>query len=149
MLYSIVKKSGSLREVNKIKNIKPKASEKRSYSIRYSFRIGLDYYSSLSTDSDLDEDIQPTELKEINRLYNVLINNIKKNNNQHNDAIENEPKFNNIFSLSIGTKDPLPVVTFSIRGGKKQISSMVDGLTLLWNSRATNSVIKIKHTKNY
>ena len=79
----------------------------------------------------------------------MLINNIKKNNNQHNDAIENEPKFNNIFSLSIGTKDPLPVVTFSIRGGKKQISSMVDGLTLLWDSRATNSVIKIKHTKNY
>ena len=45
--------------------------------------------------------------------------NIKKNKNQHNDAIEYEPSFDHKYSLSIGTKEPLPVVIFSLVGGKK------------------------------
>ena len=54
-----------------------------------------------------------------------MTDNIKKNQNKNNDAIENEPKFDNIFSLSSGTNYSLPVVTFSLLGGKKQISNMV------------------------
>ena len=54
-----------------------------------------------------------------------MTDNIKKNQNKNNDAIENEPKFDNIFSLSRGTNYSLPVVTFSLLGGKKQISNMV------------------------
>ena len=46
--------------------------------------------------------------------------NTKKNNNQHNNAIEYEPKFDNAFSLSSGNKEPLPVVTVILRGGKKK-----------------------------
>ena len=38
-----------------------------------------------------------------------MTNNINKNKNQHNDTIEYELKFDNKFSLSNGTKDPLPV----------------------------------------
>ena len=45
------------------------------------------------------------ECKEINELYHVVTNNIK-NNNQCDYAIEYEPKFDNIFSLYSGTKDP-------------------------------------------
>ena len=56
---------------------------------------------------------------EINRLDHVVSDNIKTNKNQRNDAMKNEPKFDNEFSLSSGTKDPLPVVTVSLRGGEK------------------------------
>ena len=52
---------------------------------------------------------------------------INKNKNQHNDAIENDPEFDYIFSLSSGTKYPLPVVTVSLVGGKKQRATMVSG----------------------
>ena len=78
-----------------------------------------------------------------------MTDSIKKNENQCNDAIENETKFDNTFILYIRTKDPLLVVTVSLRVGKKKISMMVDGLTCLWNSGATESMIKIKHTKYY
>ena len=37
-----------------------------------------------------------------------------KNKYQCNDAIEYEPKFDSGFSLSIGAKDTLPVVTIKI-----------------------------------
>ena len=87
MLYSISKKSGSRRELNNIKNIRSKASKKRSYSSSNSSRSGLYYDSSLSIDSDLDEDWQPTERKKINGLDYVVTDNIRKNKNQHNDAI--------------------------------------------------------------
>ena len=78
-----------------------------------------------------------------------MANNITKNQNQNNDAIENYPKLDNIFSLSSGTKDPLPVVTVSLKWGKKQIATMVVDLTCLWDSGYTRIMIKIKHTKHY
>ena len=52
-------------------------------------------------------------------LYHVGTDNIK-NKNQFNDAIDYEPKFDNKFSLPSGLHmNPLPIVTFSLRGGKK------------------------------
>ena len=48
-----------------------------------------------------------------------MTDNIKTNKNQCNDTIENEPKFDNNFNLSSGTKDPLTLVTVSLKGGKK------------------------------
>ena len=67
--------------------------------------------------------------------------------NQHNDAIENELKFDNKFILSSATKDPLPVVTVRLRGSKKQRAMIIYGLTCLWDSGATGRIIKRKHTK--
>ena len=53
-------------------------------------------------------------------MDHVVTDNIKKNKYQHNDAIDNDLTFdNNSFNLYSGTKDPLPVVTFSLRGGNK------------------------------
>ena len=78
----------------------------------------------------------------INYLDHVVTDNIKKNKNQHNDAIEYEPRFDNKFSLYNRTKDPLPVVTVRIRGVKKQRERIIAGLPCLWDSRATNSMIK-------
>ena len=71
------------------------------------------------------------------------------NKYQRNEAIENEPKFDNIFSSSSGTKDHLTVVTVSLRGGKKHRATTVAGLTCLWDSGATNSMIKKRQTKYY
>ena len=58
-----------------------------------------------------------------------MTDNIKTNKNQCNDAIEIDPKFDNTLSLSGGTKDPLPVVTVSLRGGNKKIATTDAGLT--------------------
>ena len=52
-----------------------------------------------------------------------MTDNINKNKNKHNDAIEHDLKFYNKFSLSRGTKEPLPVVIVSLRIGKKQRTS--------------------------
>ena len=87
--------------------------------------------------------------KEINILDRIVNNNLRTNKDQHNDAVENEPKFDNSFNLSSGTRDPLPVVTVSLRGGKKQRAMAVAGLTCLLDRGATNSMIKIIHTKYY
>ena len=78
-----------------------------------------------------------------------MTDNIKRNNNQHNDANENEPKFDNIFNLSSETKEHLPVVTVSLKGGNKKTAMMVAGLTCLWGSGATSSTIKRKNAKYY
>ena len=75
--------------------------------------------------------------------------NININKNQHNDAIEYDPKFDNKFSLSRKNKDPISVVTVSLIGGKKQSVAIITGLTCLWYSRATNIMIKRQHTKPY
>ena len=48
-----------------------------------------------------------------------------------------------------GSLIPLPVVTVSVIGVQKHRAMMVSGLTLLWYSRDTNSMIKIKHTKHH
>ena len=85
----------------------------------------------------------------INKLNHVMKNNTKKNKNQHNDTIKNYPNFDNIFSLSSGTKDPPPVVIVSLRVGNKQRSTMVAGIICLWDSGANEIIIKRKHTKYY
>ena len=54
----------------------------------------------------------------MNKLDHVVTNKIK-NKYKFNDSIEYETKFGNIFSLSSGTKDPIPVVTVIVLGGKK------------------------------
>ena len=75
MFYSISKKSGSRRELKNIKKIKDKASKNHSYSIRDS-SINKPYSgSSLYRGSDLDEDRQPTERREMNRLDDVVTDN--------------------------------------------------------------------------
>ena len=88
MLFSIANNYVSHR---KLKNIKAKAYKNRIYSSGNSSSSDLDFYSSLSSDSDREEERHPTEHKEINKLYHVMTDNIKKNKNQPNDAIENEP----------------------------------------------------------
>ena len=82
------------------------------------------------------------------KLYHEVINNIN-NKDQCNDAIEYEPKFDNKFSLSSGTKDLLLVVTVSIQGGKKHRTTIIFSLTGLWYIRANNSMFKIRHNKPY
>ena len=62
----------------------------------------------LLTDSETKK--QPTEQKDMNKLDHVVKSNIN-NKDQCNVAIEYEPDFDSKFSLSSGTKDPLPVVT--------------------------------------
>ena len=78
-----------------------------------------------------------------------MIDNINKNKNQRNYAIEYDPKFDNKVSLSSGTEEPLPVVAASIRWGKKQRMTTIAGLICLWDSIATNSMIKRKYPKHY
>ena len=78
-----------------------------------------------------------------------MINNIRENKYQRNDAIGYEPEFDTIFSLLSGTKDPLPVVIVRLRRGKKQIATTISVITLLWDIRATSIMIKRKHTKHY
>ena len=85
----------------------------------------------------------------MNNLDHEETDSIKKNKNQCNDAIENDPKFDNAFILSSGTKYPLPEVTVRLRRGKKQRSTMVSGSTFLWDSGATEIMIKRKHTKHH
>ena len=78
-----------------------------------------------------------------------MTDNINKNNNQHNDVIENDQKFDNKFSLSNRTKYSQPVVTISLIGGKEYRATMINGLICLWDSGSTNIMIKIKHAKHY
>ena len=88
--------------------------------------------------------------KEINNLSHVVTENLKNCKDQNNEAINSDPKFDNSsFTLSSGTSDPLPGVTVSLHGGNKHRATIVAGLTCLWDSRATNSMIKIRHTKPY
>ena len=53
------------------------------------------------------------------------------------------------FNLSSGTSNPLPVVNVSLRGGNKHRATTVDGLTCLWDSGATDSMLKRRQTKHY
>ena len=79
-----------------------------------------------------------------------MIYNIKDYNYQYNDAIDNEPTLDNSsFNLSRGTRYPLTVVTVSLQGGKKHRATVVAGITCLWDSGATKSMIKRRHTKHY
>ena len=86
----------------------------------------------------------------MNRLDHVVKDNLKNYKDQSNEAINSEPTFDtSSFNLSSGTRYPLPVVTVSLLGGKKHRATTVAVLTLLWDSGATNSMIKRQHTNNY
>ena len=73
-------------------------------------------------------------------LDHLVTYNRKKNNIQHNDAIENEPNFDNKFSLYSGTKPPTSSCC-KTQGSKKQSETMVPILTRMWDSGAANSTI--------
>ena len=80
-------------------------------------------------------------------MDNVVTDNINTNKTQRNDAIRNDPNFDDAFILSIRTKDPLPVVTVSLRGGKKNIAAIIYGLTCLRIAELPTEQLK-GHTLN-
>ena len=86
----------------------------------------------------------------MNILDHVVTDNLNNNKYQSNESINSDPTFDTgNFNLYSGASDPLPVLTVSLRGGKKNIAMTVAGLTCLLDSGATNSMIKIQHTKHY
>ena len=86
----------------------------------------------------------------MNRLDHVVTNNIKTNKDHIIDAIYDETVFNtNSFNSSIGTRDPLPVVTSNLLVFNQHRVTTVAALTCLWDIRATDSMINRKHTKHY
>ena len=86
----------------------------------------------------------------MNILDHLLNENIRTNKDQLNEAIYNDPKFDtSSFNSSSGTRDPLPVVTVTLRGGKKHRETNVAGLTCLWGSGSTDRMISRKHTEYY
>ena len=147
MLYSISKKSCSRREIRKIR---AKASKK---GCQYSNNYSSDKYDSdslLARDSSWDTYGRPAGRKDMNTFDHVVTKNLKKNKYQSNEAIQNDPTFdNNSFNLYSGTRDPLPLVNISLWGGKKHRETTVSGLTCLWDSGSINIMIQIKHTKHY
>ena len=56
-------------------------------------------------------------------------------------------KFNSIFSLSSGTKDPLRVENFSLQAGNKKRETITAVLTCMWDRGDTDIMIKRRHTK--
>ena len=107
MIYIISNKTGSHREINKINNIKNKASNKCRNDISDSSRDDSDSDSLLSSYSDWVEDIRPSGRKEINILDHVVTNNIKTNKYQHNDVIYDELTFDtNSFIFLAGLRTP-------------------------------------------
>ena len=86
----------------------------------------------------------------MNILDQVVTNNRKTNKDQLNEVTKNETTFDtNSFNLSSCNIYPLPVVTVYLRGGKKHRATAVAGLTCLWDSRATNTMINRQQTKHY
>ena len=146
MLYSISRRTGSHRDIKNIKKIRSNMSKKYESS-RSSISI-REYESSPLSDSEWY--IRWTdELKDRNKLYHVVNNNINKKI-QCNDAIDYEPKFDNKFILSSGiNRDPLTVVTVTLRGGKKNRANIISGLTWLCDSGYTYSTIKRRNTRLY
>ena len=150
MLYSISKKLVSCREIKKIKKIWGKYSKKVRDSSSNSSSDDLVSDSSLASDGSWDKYIWPTGHKEMNKLYHIVTNNLKTTKYQLNEAINNDPTFDtNIFNLSSGTSNPLPVLTVSIWQGKKHRATTVSRITLLWVIGATNGIINRKHIKHY
>ena len=81
-------------------------------------------------------------------MDHVVKNNINTIKDQLNEAIYNEPTYDtSSFNSSSGTIDPLPVVTVTLRGGKKYRATTVAGITCMGYIRATDSMIKRKHNK--
>ena len=86
----------------------------------------------------------------MNRLDHVVKDNLKSYKYQSNETINGEPAFDNIsFNLSSFISDPLPVVTVSLREGKKHRATTVTGIKCLLDSGATDIMIKRQHTKQY
>ena len=75
MIFSTAKKSCPRHEIIKIKG---KASKKRSYYSSNRSSIEPDSNSSLSSYSDREELINPTEHKKIYKLDHIVTDNIKK-----------------------------------------------------------------------
>ena len=71
----------------------------------------------------------------MNRFDHLVTYNLNNYKDQSNEAIITEPKFDtSSFNLSSGTSNPLPVVTVSLRGGKKHTATTVSGITCFWDS---------------
>ena len=138
MLFSMSNWLGSRRELKNINNIRPKASKK--YGSSSSNSSSNNYDSYISSDSEWYKKRHPAERKDMKNLDHLVTNNIN-NKDQCNEAIGYEPNFDNKFSLSSGTKDPLAVVTVSLRGGKKHRATIIDVLKCLWDSGATEITI--------
>ena len=86
----------------------------------------------------------------MNRLDHVVTDNLNNYKDQINEAINSYPTFDTSSSnLSSGASDPLPEISIYLRRGKKHRAKTVAGLTCLWYSVATNSLIKRRHTNNY
>ena len=67
---------------------------------------------------------------EMNKLDQVLTDNISTNKYQLNEAIYKEPIFDtDSFNSSSGTVDRLPVVSFTLLEGNKYIATTIDGIT--------------------
>ena len=59
--------------------------------------------------------MQTSGRKKMNKLDHVVTKNLNTNKDQSNEAINSDPTFDTSnFNLSIGTSDPLPLVTVSI-----------------------------------
>ena len=78
MLHRISKKTGSLREINKINKTMAQDYKKRRDDSSNYFSDELDSDSSLSSDSNWDEHRRPAGRNEINRLDHVVTDNIKR-----------------------------------------------------------------------
>ena len=84
----------------------------------------------------------------IKNLYHVVSTNI--NTNKVNDIIENELEFDSSNSLANNNvKYPLPIASKMLKGGKKSRQTLNSGLTLLWDSEATNRMVKRNHINPY
>ena len=146
MLYSISNKYGTHCDIKKINNIRGGYSK----NISDSSSDDSDSGSLLGSNNSCKTYRLPVGCKEMNSLYHVVTDNLNNYKYQSNEAIKSYPKFDNSsFNLSRGTSYPLPVITVSLRGGNKHRATTVAGLTCMWDKRATNNIIKIRHPKHY
>ena len=146
MLYSFSKKTGSHKDLHKIKNIY--ANDRIKYKLPISDSYSNEYNSYLSSygEWDIEHTSGPKETNKIDHIVNINLKYI----NQINEAIEHELKFDNTSNLSrYTTKEPLPEVSGSIREGKKSKATAVYGLKWTRDIVTTDSMIKRKHTKPY
>ena len=144
MLYRMAKKTGSRKELSKVKTIITKKRFNSSSRSSYS-SSGSD--SSLPPDSEWE--IEEPIIMETNRLDHVVSSNVKYYN-KLNDVVANELKFDINPSLAdIPVKEPQPLVTIILIGGKKSRNTLLYGLTCLWHSRDSGSIIKRKNIKKY
>ena len=143
----MVKRSSTRCDTKKIKKIRAKISKKNEYSSRSVSRSDSD--SSLPSDRKWYEIIQPDEIKDMNKLYHVVTNNIN-NKNQCDDAIKYELDFDNKLILFSGTNGNLmQVVTVRLIVGKKHREMIIYSLPYLWDIGATTSTVKRQYNKPY